>query len=292
MNGKKAKAVRRQEKADELARKEWREYLRRGLTRPATTMTLGDLNKANAKVQEIAQAEEQLPAKEDWVLDDIGARTGEISDSKGCNLYNRVPKEIRAAIIISEPLPITENTQEGLEQSIMLADQRRTINFKPAVNVPGYETPERTFCLCTNCYVTLSFEVMDIDPNTCPECKEVEFDSTKDLSHLAESFQPSEAQLVLREVKAFNDKCKREEFDANFFFCPVDTTGLEKLTEDQRIELLENQGNYMVGLQKSDPMLRGDLICACENGRIPTHRKLGAKIPAYGNVPFDFSNLK
>ena len=484
MNGKKAKAIRRQEKADELARKEWREYLRRGLTRPATTMTLDDLNKANAKVQEIGLAEEtkrseeidkemrikllvndakhyvqenpseaerverqlgeilnvtgnpkhfdavifeQPPAKEDWLVDRVAALSletevktkeyleglslldGKLETEKGsglkallprpalkgptiaefaehqrCNarmekrrtikftpipvrisecmpsrtyrlcdecytksrmkdlevnpdtcpdcmevvmdptinradfegdmvvgmagynrmpklslnheqprhLYNGVSKEIHAAIIISQPLEAVAGSDldpEALARDEAKAEERRTINFKPVSRVPGHETQERTFRLCTSCHVALVFEIMEINPAGCTECKEVEFDSTKDFSHLAESFQPSAAQLVLKEVKA---EYRRDDFNLNFFFCPVDTTGLEKLTEDQRIELLENQGNYMVALHKSDPMLRGDLICACENGRIPTHRKVGAKIPAYGDVPFDFSNLK
>lgn len=306
--------------------------------------------KVNAKVQEIAQAKEQLPAKEDWLVDRVAALTLEtdvktkeyleglsllagkldpegrsaskalltrpaLKDTPHSNpfgnlvaemagydrmpkpgvvheqprhLYNGVSKEIRAAIIISEPLPITDDTQEGLERSIALADQRRTINFKPAANVSGYETPERTFCLCTNCYITLSFEIKEINPASCTECKEVEFDSTKDFSHLAESFQPTEAQQILKEIKAED---RRDKFEENFFFCPVDSSGLEKLTEDQRIDLLQNQGNYDAGLQKADPMLRGDLLSACENACIPTHRIPNAMIPEYGDVPFDLRSI-
>ena len=73
-------------------------------------------------------------------------------------------------------------------------------------------------------------------------------------------------------------------FNENFSFYPAKTEGLEKLTNAQRFELLENQGNYMVTLYKEDPAHEIDLLCACDNSRIPTHRVPGTEIPGYGDV--------
>lgn len=73
-----------------------------------------------------------------------------------------------------------------------------------------------------------------------------------------------------------------------FFYYPSNKEGLEELTERQRFELLENQGNYMVGMMIADPDSRLDLICSCDNGLIPTHRSPGKVIPGYGDVPVSF----
>lgn len=76
-----------------------------------------------------------------------------------------------------------------------------------------------------------------------------------------------------------------------FFYYPRCNDGLEKLTDRERYTLLLNQGNYTVGLSMEDPAQFGDLNCACDNGRIPTHRREGAVIPEYGNVPFDLREV-
>lgn len=76
-----------------------------------------------------------------------------------------------------------------------------------------------------------------------------------------------------------------------FFFNPQCTDGLEKLTDRQRFDLFENQGNYMAWMCREDPTLKTDLICACDNGRIPTHRRADAVIPGYGSVPMDLREV-
>lgn len=76
-----------------------------------------------------------------------------------------------------------------------------------------------------------------------------------------------------------------------FFFHPQCADGLEKLTDEERFILFENQGNYLVGVWREDPTMKTDLICACDNGRIPTHRRVGAVIPGYGSVPTDLREV-
>lgn len=76
-----------------------------------------------------------------------------------------------------------------------------------------------------------------------------------------------------------------------FFFYPRCTDGLVKLTDQERFTLLENQGNYMVTMYKEDESMHGDLLCACANGRIPTHRRPDAVIPGNGGVPLDLREV-
>jgi len=76
-----------------------------------------------------------------------------------------------------------------------------------------------------------------------------------------------------------------------FFYYPTPEQcleGLEELTNEQRFELLENQGNYVVSFYKDDPAYLGDLLVACANSRIPTHRVPVTPIPDYGSVPMSF----
>mgnify|MGYP001045423812 CR=1 FL=1 len=76
-----------------------------------------------------------------------------------------------------------------------------------------------------------------------------------------------------------------------FFYYPRCNDGLEKLTDYERYTLLLNQGNYIVAASMEDPVQFGDLNCACDNGRIPTHRRAGAVIPEYGHVPIDLREV-
>lgn len=77
-----------------------------------------------------------------------------------------------------------------------------------------------------------------------------------------------------------------------FFYYPVDATGLVELTLAERRDILTNQGNYAVALTNmQDENQRIDLGCACDNGRIPTHRRPDAVIPAYGDVPIDLREI-
>ena len=76
-----------------------------------------------------------------------------------------------------------------------------------------------------------------------------------------------------------------------FFFYPQCKDGLEELSKKERFELLLNQGNYTVGLHMEDPRMEADLVCSCDNGRIPTHRRPGVVIPGYGNVPVDLREV-
>lgn len=76
-----------------------------------------------------------------------------------------------------------------------------------------------------------------------------------------------------------------------FFFGPRCEDGLVKLTDDERYTLLQNQGNYAVMTFRDDPAMKGELDVACDNGRIPTHRRPDAEIPDYGSVPIDLREV-
>lgn len=76
-----------------------------------------------------------------------------------------------------------------------------------------------------------------------------------------------------------------------FFYYPLETEGLEELTFEQRCQLMEYQGLYMVTQWKGDPKMEGDLRCMADNGRIPTHRKPGVELPEYGDVPIDLREV-
>ena len=76
-----------------------------------------------------------------------------------------------------------------------------------------------------------------------------------------------------------------------FFYYPPDKTGLEELSFEQRCELMENQGLYMVTQWKGDPNMKVDLICMADNGRIPTHRRPGVVMPGQYNVPVDLREV-
>lgn len=76
-----------------------------------------------------------------------------------------------------------------------------------------------------------------------------------------------------------------------FFYYPRCKDGLEALTKKQRFELLLNQGNYAVATYMEDPNMELDLVCSCDNSRIPTHRRPGTELPGYGNVPLDLREV-
>lgn len=78
---------------------------------------------------------------------------------------------------------------------------------------------------------------------------------------------------------------------SGFFFYPADTEGLKVLTLEERYELLTNRGNYLCGsysIKNMSEFELGDVLCNLDNGRIPTHCLPDAKIPQYGDVPFNF----
>lgn len=79
-----------------------------------------------------------------------------------------------------------------------------------------------------------------------------------------------------------------------FFYYPAQQEGLERLTMEQRVELMANQGNYiMLGMliphESTDAFC--DLTCTLDNGRIPTHKRPDAVTPAFGDVPFDLREV-
>lgn len=76
-----------------------------------------------------------------------------------------------------------------------------------------------------------------------------------------------------------------------FFYYPADKTGLEELSFEQRCELMENQGLYMVTQWKNDPNMEIDLKCMADNGRIPTHRRVGTPLPGHHCVPVDLREV-
>lgn len=76
-----------------------------------------------------------------------------------------------------------------------------------------------------------------------------------------------------------------------FFFHPQDTTGLEELKREDRVELLTNQGNYMVDFYKDSGSWTEEISSMLENSRIPTHRRPGVPIPKYAAVPFDLRGV-
>lgn len=86
------------------------------------------------------------------------------------------------------------------------------------------------------------------------------------------------------------DKQNREsEKMPGFFYYPGNAEGLVKLTNQERFDLLENQGNRMVSFYRTDPEFETDLVCSCDNARIPTHRKPEAVMPGLWDVPFDLT---
>jgi len=76
-----------------------------------------------------------------------------------------------------------------------------------------------------------------------------------------------------------------------FFFHPQDTTGLEELKREERVELLTNQGNYVVDFYKDSASWAVEISNMLENSRIPTHRRPGVPIPKYGAVSFDLRGV-
>jgi hypothetical protein len=79
-----------------------------------------------------------------------------------------------------------------------------------------------------------------------------------------------------------------------FFYYPGNKEGLELLTTAQRVEIMANQGNYiMIGMQIPHESTGqfGDLQCLLDNGRIPTHKRPNAVTPSYGDVPFDLREV-
>lgn len=76
-----------------------------------------------------------------------------------------------------------------------------------------------------------------------------------------------------------------------FFFYPRCADGLAKLTDRERFTLLFNQGNYVVDPEEHDPELVQSQLNACENGRIPTHRRPDAIFPGYGSVAVDLREV-
>lgn len=262
----------------------------------------------------------ELPSKEDWVFDEIGVR-GVVDKDYLAGLATLMPQIFESRSAGKSLLPrgaLKDTPYSGIGEHQRRRDRleiRRTATVTPISAVIGERMPSRTYRLCDGCYNKIKAKDPTTNPETCSHCKEIIMDPTIN----RDDFASDTVQLKIGSVRLprldmphvmgntgnaqtdfldFLDKhraakeSKAGAFNANFFFCPVDTTGLEKLTVDQRIELLQNQGNYMVCLQREDPSLRGDLISACENARIPTHRKPGVEIPTYGNVPFDFSGLK
>ena len=74
-----------------------------------------------------------------------------------------------------------------------------------------------------------------------------------------------------------------------YYFVPPNAESLIKLTFHERCTLLMKQGNYTVNpnAKLSNPE-KIDMECALDNSRIPTHRRMGARLPddfAYGAVP-------
>lgn len=76
-----------------------------------------------------------------------------------------------------------------------------------------------------------------------------------------------------------------------FFYHPHCAEDLVKLTDQERFDLLENQGNYAVTTYRHEEKMKGELLCVCDNGRIPTHRRPGAVIPGFGKVPLDLREV-
>lgn len=76
-----------------------------------------------------------------------------------------------------------------------------------------------------------------------------------------------------------------------FFFYPKCADGLEELSRDDRILMVENQGSYGIRLIKDDAASQTDLNCLLDNSRIPTHRRPGVKIPDFGSVPLDLREI-
>lgn len=67
------------------------------------------------------------------------------------------------------------------------------------------------------------------------------------------------------------------QYPGHFFYPAYLGVDMVELTLDQRRDLLADEGNYMCSLTNMrDEFQRTDLLCACDNARIPTHRDRNA----------------